>query len=166
MYKDGVLKNTAADATYSSSVEIALQNHYGSWTDYDWVAVRKIVDPEPSHGAWGSEESGQTFGYVLQVVNQVSYNWNIRLKAYDQTNIGRLSNCTIYFRNSTGVSRQIYIYNGAYSQQIGSWYNLTSLSTVYIAMTVTANSTGTSSINAYLEVHSKHINQQPDGSNV
>jgi hypothetical protein len=152
MYKDGVLENTATDATYSSSGEIALQNHYGSWTDYDWVAVRKFVETEPGHGAWGSEESGQTFDYVLRVVNQVSYSWNIRLKAYDQTNIGRLSNCTIYFRNSTGVSRQIYVYSGSYSQQVGSWYNLTSLSTIYIAMSVTTNSTGTSSISAYLEV--------------
>jgi hypothetical protein len=152
IYKDGVLENTATDATYSSSGEIALQNHYGIWTDYDWIAVRKFVDTEPGHGAWGSEESDQTFDYVLRVVNQVSYSWNIRLKAYDQTNMGRLSNCTIYFRNSTGVSRQIYVYSGAYSQQVGSWFNLTSLSTIYIAISATANTTGTSSIIAYLEV--------------
>jgi len=152
MYKDGVLKNTATDATYASSGEIALQNHYGSWTDYDWVAVRNFVGTEPSHGAWGSEESGQTFDYVLQVVNQAPYSWNIRLKAYDQTNIGRLSNCTIYFRNSTEVTRQIYVYNGAYNQQVGSWYNLTSLSTVYIALAVATNTSGTSYVYVYLEV--------------
>jgi len=152
MYKDGVLENTATDATYTSSGEIALQNHYGSWTDYDWVAVRKFVDPEPSHGAWGSEESGQTFDYVLKVVNQASGSWNIMLKAYAQSNIGRLSNCTIYFYNGAGVSRQIYIYNGSYSQQFGNWYDLTGLSTVYIAMTVSAINTGTSYIYVYLEI--------------
>jgi hypothetical protein len=152
MYKDGVVKNTATDATHTSSGEIALQNHYGTWTDYDWVAVRKFVDPEPSDGAWGSEEGGQTFDYVLKAVNQYSNNWNIRLKAYDQSNIGRLSNCTIYFYNGGGFSRQIYILNGAYSQQSGNWYDLNGLSTVYIAMTVSATATGTSLVYAYLEI--------------
>jgi hypothetical protein len=152
MYKDGVVKNTATDATYTSSGEIALQNHYGTWTDYDWVAVRKFVNPEPSDGAWGSEESGQTFDYVLKAVNQYSNNWNIRLKAYDPSDIGRLSNCTIYFYNGGGFSRQIYILNGAYSQQSGNWYDLNGLSTVYIAMTVSATATGTSLVYAYLEI--------------
>jgi hypothetical protein len=114
--------------------------------------VRKLVVPEPSHGAWGSEEDGQTFDYVLKVANQVGGAWKIRLRAYDQTNIERLSNCTIYFYNGGEVSRQIYIYNGAYSQQFGNWYDLTSLSTVYIAMTVSATSTGTSYVYTYLEI--------------
>jgi hypothetical protein len=26
-------------------------------TSYDWIRVRKYVEPEPSHGAWGSEET-------------------------------------------------------------------------------------------------------------
>jgi len=26
----------------------------------DWIAVRKFVDPEPSHGSWGSEETTYT----------------------------------------------------------------------------------------------------------
>ena len=92
------------------------------------------------------------YDYVLKIVNQVTDAWKIRLKAYNQSNIGRLSNCTIYFYNGGGVSRQIYILNGAYSQQFGNWYDLTGLSTVYIAMTVSATSTGTSYVYAYLEV--------------
>ncbi|MEM3829013.1 MAG: hypothetical protein QXP36_07365 [Conexivisphaerales archaeon] len=92
-----------------------------------------------------------TFDYVLEIVNQVPDNWKIRLRAYDQTNIERLFNCTIYFHNGE-FSRQIYIYNGKYNQQFGNWYDLNGSSTVYIAMTVSAISTGTSYIHAYLEV--------------
>jgi hypothetical protein len=92
------------------------------------------------------------YDYVLQVNNQVANLWKVRLRAYDQANIGRLSNCTIYFRDGAGVSLQIYVYGGAYSQQVGSWYDLTSLSTIYIAMTAIANTTGTSYLYAYLEV--------------
>jgi hypothetical protein len=93
-----------------------------------------------------------TYDHVLEVVNQVTDLWKIRLRAYDQTNIGRLLNCTIYFHNGAGISRQIYIYDGTYSQQFGNWYDLTGVSTVYIAMTVSVTSTGTSYAYAYLEV--------------
>ncbi|MGB9778730.1 MAG: hypothetical protein ACPLW8_04925 [Candidatus Bathyarchaeales archaeon] len=92
------------------------------------------------------------YNYVLKTVNQVADAWKIRLRAYDQSNIGRLSNCTIYFYNGGGVSRQIYILNGAYNQQFGEWYDLNGLSCVYIAMIVSATSTGTSYIYVYLEV--------------
>ena len=93
-----------------------------------------------------------TFDYVLEVANQVSDTWQIRLRAYDQTNMGHLFNCTIFFHNGGGVSRQIYIYNGTYSQQFGNWYNLTSLSTVYIAMKVSTTNTGASHVYVYLEI--------------
>ncbi|MCW4046041.1 MAG: DUF2341 domain-containing protein [Candidatus Bathyarchaeota archaeon] len=33
-------------------------NSDGSYAEYDWVFVRKCVSTEPSHGAWGSEETG------------------------------------------------------------------------------------------------------------
>jgi len=92
------------------------------------------------------------FDHVLKVTNQVTDNWKIRLRAYAQSNIGRLYNCTIYFYDGGGVFRQIYIYNGVYSQQFGNWYNLTGLSTVYIAMTVSAAGTGNSYVYVYLEV--------------
>ena len=121
-------------------------------TYFDYVFIRKYVSPEPSDGAWGSEESGQTFDYVLKVANQASDNWNIRFRAYNQTNIGRLFNCTIFFHNGGGVSRQISIYNGTCEQQFGNWYDLNGLSTVYIGMTVSATANGTSLVYAYLEV--------------
>ncbi len=55
-YRDSVLKRDCTDTTTLVSGEIALQNHYGSYTDFDWVAVRKFVNPEPTHSTWGSEE--------------------------------------------------------------------------------------------------------------
>ena len=121
----------------TNTTNLSLQRWYtGTTSDHNWQVI----------------ELPDAYDYVLRVDNQVTNLWKVRLRAYDQTNMERLSNCTIHFRDGSGVSRQIYVYNGAYSQQSGSWYDLTSLSTIYIAMTAIANSEGTSSINAYLEV--------------
>ncbi len=57
LYRDGVLKRSSTQGTYTTAGEISLQNHYGSYTDYDWVAVRKFADSEPTRGSWGSEQS-------------------------------------------------------------------------------------------------------------
>jgi len=93
------------------------------------------------------------YDYVLRVNNTVTDSSEVRLKKYSNSSIGRLQNCTIYFRNSTNAnSTQIVIENGSFSQTEGSWYNLTSLETIYIAMTVEASSTGTSYIYTYLEI--------------
>jgi hypothetical protein len=92
------------------------------------------------------------YNHVLKIVNQVADTWKIRLKAFGQSNIERLSNCTIYLFNGGGVSRQICILNGMYSQQFGNQNTLTSLSTAYIAVDVLSKSTGTSFIYVYLEV--------------
>jgi len=54
-YRDEVLRRSVTDASYALAGEIALQNHYGSYTDFDWVFVRKFVATEPVHGAWGAE---------------------------------------------------------------------------------------------------------------
>ena len=151
LYRDGVLKRTATDTQYSNAGEIALQNHYGSYTDYDWVAVRKYVSPEPSHGSWGSEERVSATYYVLRIYNTVADPWRIRLRTYSDSNVNRLGNCTIYLHNG-GTSRQIYINGGSYVQQVGDWYDLAASGTDYIAISVSANSQGTSIIYAYLEV--------------
>jgi hypothetical protein len=92
------------------------------------------------------------YNYVLKTVNQVTDAWKIRLRVCGYSNIGRLSNCTIYFYNGGGVSRQISIHSGTCVQQFGNWYDLAGSSTVYIAMTVSADSTGASYVYSYLEV--------------
>jgi len=48
LYRDSILKRTASDSQYGGSGQISLQNHYGSYTDYDWVAVRQFTSPEPT----------------------------------------------------------------------------------------------------------------------
>jgi hypothetical protein len=95
----------------------------------------------------------QNYDYVLRVNNTISNSWQIRLKKYADSNIDRLQNCTIYFHNSTdGTSSQIYIQNGLYINQNGPWYDLGDSETIYIAMTVQANSTATSYVYTYLEI--------------
>jgi hypothetical protein len=94
-----------------------------------------------------------TYDYTLKVNNTVTGSWEIMLKEYSDSSVGRLQNCTIYFHNSTdGNSPQITVENGSFKNEIGSWYNLGSSQTIYIAITVEASSTGTSYIHAYLEV--------------
>jgi hypothetical protein len=100
---------------------------------------------------WSSIEI--SYNYVLGVNNTTTDSWQFRLKSYSDSNIYRLQNCTIYFRNSTGGNtNQITIENGTYSASTGSWCVLSSSITTYVAMTVQANSTGTSYVNTYLEV--------------
>jgi PKD repeat protein len=48
LYDDGSLKGTITDNTYSSAGEIALQNHYGSYTNFDDIRVRKYAATEPT----------------------------------------------------------------------------------------------------------------------
>ena len=93
----------------------------------------------------------ESYDYVLQVVNQVADAWKIRLSAYGESNTIRLKNCTIYLHNG-GTSRQIYINEGLYEQQVGNWYDLAASGTDYIVITVSVNSTGTSFIYTYLEI--------------
>ncbi len=93
------------------------------------------------------------YDYVLRVNNTETDSWQIRLKKYSDSSISRLQNCTIYFHNSTdGTSSQIIIENGSYTNHTGPWYDLGNSETIYIAMAVEANSTGTSHVYAYLEI--------------
>jgi len=98
-------------------------------------------------------EADYNYDYVLKVNNTDTDSWETRLTKYSDSNINRLENCTIYFRNSTNAnSTQIIIENGSFNQTEGQWFNLTSLETIYIAMTLEANSTGTSNVYTYLEI--------------
>ena len=98
-------------------------------------------------------DASPSYDYLLRVNNTVTDSWLVRLKKYDNSSIGRLENCTIYFHNSTdGASSQIVVENGAFVNETGVWYDLDSFETIYIAMTVEANSTGTSYVYVYLEV--------------
>lgn len=95
-----------------------------------------------------------TYDYVLKIVNNGSDVWKIRLKAYSQSNVGRLTNCTIYFRNSSdGTSRQVYIEDGVYVNQTGPWYDLpASPAERYIVVALQATNSEVSYVYVYLEI--------------
>lgn len=52
LYRDDTLKRTSNSGTTSGPGEVSLQNHYGSYTDYDWAIVRKFANADPTRGTW------------------------------------------------------------------------------------------------------------------
>jgi hypothetical protein len=110
-----------------------------------------VIDATLLH-VWSVGGSGQgDFNYVLKSIEQDGSNWKVRLKAYDQSNIGILTNCTIYLYDGSN-STQIIILNGAYDQQTGPWYDLFALDTHYLWMHAEKSAGGTSYVYAYLEI--------------
>lgn len=91
------------------------------------------------------------FNYVLYMSESKGSNWKVRLNAYDQFNISRLYNCSIYIYDGSN-STQIVISNGTYDQQTGPWYDLADSDTEYIWMHVETSSVGISYVYAYLEI--------------
>jgi len=101
---------------------------------------------------WTEAGSGSgDFNYVLNMTEKDNSNWKVRLKAYDNSSLSRLDNCTIYIYNGSN-STQIIILNGAYNQQTGPWIDLNASDTEYIWMHVETSSVGTSYIYTYLEI--------------
>jgi len=92
------------------------------------------------------------YNHVLKIVNQAADPWKIRLKTFGQSNIERLSNCTVYLLSGDGLSSQICIIGGVYSQQYGNWQILTGLGTAYIIVDALSKGSGTSRVHVYLEV--------------
>ena len=48
IYSDGSIKATATDTDFSGPGEVGLANHYGAYSRFDNVRVRKNADPEPT----------------------------------------------------------------------------------------------------------------------
>lgn len=143
--------NNVSISSYLTSVNSTIR-FKGSNEANDTLQDTWNIDAALLH-TWTFVET--TYDYVLRVNNTGIDSREIRLKMYSDSSINRLQNCTIYFHNSTdGTSSQIQIENGSYKPggDVGSWYNLTSLKTIYIAMTVEANSTATSYVDNYLEI--------------
>jgi len=91
------------------------------------------------------------FNYVLNMTESQGSNWQVRLRAYDEFNISRLYNCSIYIRNGSN-STQIVISNGDYNQRNGSLNDLIGSDTLFIWLHVETSSVGTSYVYAYLEI--------------
>jgi hypothetical protein len=152
-------RSNSADGSVSTGAfqgtldEIRLEKtaHPIAWIKASYESGR---DDLLDFGEGASEETSEsTFDYVLRVNNTVTDSWEIRLKKYADSDVNRLQDCTIYFHNSSdGTSNQIIIENGSYINQTGPWYDLGESETIYIAMTVKANSAATSYVYAYLEI--------------
>jgi predicted ATPase len=85
------------------------------------------------------------------MVEKDNSNWTVRLTAYDNSSLSRLSNCSIYIYNGSN-STQIVILNGDYENQTGPWIDLNASDTEYIWMHVETSSAGTSSVYVHLEI--------------
>jgi hypothetical protein len=55
--RNGVQDASSSDTSFSSLNGIGFRQKASNSYAVDWWALRKFVDPEPSHGSWGSEES-------------------------------------------------------------------------------------------------------------
>ena len=98
-FENGAQVNTVTTQDrYTSGTNYLQLFTYGEGTsDYDWIAIRNYVNPEPSHGSWGTEETDvstvlQTSEYTVAEYN--STHWVITIP-----------DATI---NSKGTSYQLY----------------------------------------------------------
>ena len=98
-----------------------------------------------------TETKGMEYDYVLKAVSDESYDQNIRLDLYDNSNIGRLSNCTIWFYDATTSSVQIEIIDGSISKSTGDWYSLPASGERRIALFSEESSSGSSVLYMRLE---------------
>jgi hypothetical protein len=57
-FSDSTLLQTSTNYIPTASMgAVAAVYGYGSVVNVDWIALAKFVDPGPTHGAWGIEES-------------------------------------------------------------------------------------------------------------
>jgi hypothetical protein len=122
-------------------VEFAWTNGTSSYS----VEYNSITERE--EGGLGQAD----FNYVLKLVEKDNSDWTVRLKAYDNSSLSRLGNCSIYIYNGFN-STQIVVLNGDYENQTGPWIDLNASDTEYIWMHVETSGGGTSYVYVYLEI--------------
>jgi len=132
--------------TSNFTIRFKGSNETGDTTQTTWD-----IDTTLLHVWTGTSSGSGDFNYVLNMTEKDGSNWKVRLKAYDNSSLSRLDNCSIYIYDGSN-STQIIISNGTYDQQTGPWYNLTASDTEYIWMHVETSSAGTSYIYTYLEI--------------
>jgi len=142
--------NNISVSSHLDSSDFTIRFKGGSETD-DATQTTWNIDVALLH-VWtaGSGGSGD-FNYVLNMTEKDGSNWKVRLKAYDNSSITRLDNCSIYIYDGSN-STQIVILNGDYENQTGPWIDLNASDTEYIWMHVETSSAGTSSVYVHLEI--------------
>jgi hypothetical protein len=73
-----------------------------------------------------------TYNYTLEIVNNDSIDWNVKLEIYYSFNVNRISDATIILHNNASSSTQIVLSNGNIIQSSGDYYSLAGSSTIYI----------------------------------
>jgi hypothetical protein len=91
------------------------------------------------------------YNYVLNFAEKNAADWEVRLRAFDDSNLSRLTNCSIYIYDGAN-STQLTVESGSWMQQLGPSHDLNASDTGYIWMHVETSSGGTSYIYAYLEI--------------
>jgi hypothetical protein len=92
-----------------------------------------------------------TYNYSLNIVNNYSSTWEVRLESFGSTNISRV-NATIVLHNNSTSSQQITINSGSLSQS-NNYYELANSTTIHIGvMNLVENFEGTTVLNVYLRI--------------
>ncbi len=137
--------NNVSVSSYLTSSTFTIR-YKGSSESGDKIQDSFKIDASLLH-IWSD---GSSYDYILAVASEKSYDQNIRLFLYSSSNIGRLSNCTVWLRDTT-TSVQIKIIDGTIVSSIGDWYSLPASSKRYIVVYAKASSSGTSTLFIRLE---------------
>lgn len=121
-----------------------------SYSKYFSVCARSTIYTNNTSAKISVESPGD-FNHVLIVTENHNSSWKFRLRAYDESNIDQLLNCSIYIYDGSN-STQIVILNGTYDSQTGPWFDLNALATEYIWIHVEMAGGGTSYVYVYLEI--------------
>jgi hypothetical protein len=141
----------ATDSTYalssSTQVSLALGAATGSkYTTY-WYRVRFAP---PSNTMPTVAFGSITGAYILAIVNQVSSSWNANLGVASSSNIGRMTNLTIWFYSP--VSTQIRLGTLVTQLTTGPVATLPGSGTLYIALQALTSSSGSSTVTLSLKI--------------
>jgi hypothetical protein len=89
-----------------------VDSYHDGYTEFDWVRVRKCVEPEPTHGDWGTEDISQcviidqTFVSAARVnvgsVQTIGFHAKWNNNGSDVVGGSIYVNGTVYVTNSTG----------------------------------------------------------------
>jgi len=71
--RDGVEDASVTDTTYSTLNGVGFREKASSIDAVDWWVLRKYINPEPSHGAWGYEETPPLPPAEVKPVYYISY---------------------------------------------------------------------------------------------
>jgi hypothetical protein len=77
-------------------------------------------------------EESQTYNYTLNILNNSSNNYEVKLEVSGNPNVTRISNAVIGFYDNSTFYDQIIIGNGTIVQPSGTYINLTNSSLLHI----------------------------------